>query len=130
MKKIVLLLVLSSFIHPSFGQTNHLENETTLLNCFYTNFKDNGAKLQNIIQTVETKLIAKGILKDRSGESYLNAFKDFENLQSVDIESFEVQGFITNAMKNQKIFDATGYRSCTGNNIKVGDLNESRMLKI
>ncbi|WP_298510228.1 hypothetical protein [uncultured Kordia sp.] len=127
-QKLSCVILLFSTMHI-FGQTEKYEKETIAMNCFRNGFKDNGAKLENLIQKAETLLIEKKLLKDGSGESYLNVFKNLEILKSSETVSLGVADFILNTMVKAKDFSFEKYKSCVSEMMNETGFKETRINK-
>ncbi len=110
-----------------FGQTGNFEKETAALNCFYNAFRDNGAKFKNIIQNAETTLIENKLLRDSSGESYLNFFRNLKKIESSDVKSLGIQDYIIKFMIGTNEFDKSKFEPCVKALRNSKGFTESRM---
>lgn len=129
MKKILLTLLCIGFCMLSYGQKNTFAKETAALNCFYISFKDGGVHLKNLLKKAEHALIEVGVLKDNSGESYLNIFKNLEVLDNIDLKSLGLLNLITEMMVAKKDFNMNTYKSCVEDIVDEEGFKESKAYK-
>lgn len=127
-QKLSCVILLFSTMHI-LGQTEKYEKETVAMNCFRNGFKDNGAKLENLIKKAETLLIEKKLLKDGSGESYLNVFKNLKTLKSSETVNLGVADFILNTMVKADDFIFEKYKSCISGMMNEIGFKESHINK-
>lgn len=102
LKLLSCLIVLSTSM-TVFGQDKSLETETAFMNCVYEALPDKGAKFRQVLNTAEKKLIEVKYLKDTKGASYVEIYKDIDNMFSPKLNDLgvatymlEIQGQLDN----------------------------------
>jgi len=94
-----------------FSQKHTLETETDFMNCFYKSLPDNGTAFKIILQKAEQKLIEKKFLKDGTGESYTELYKNLENIVDEELQNLGVLTYMAaiqeqmNTLENQKCME-------------------------
>ncbi|MEM6721550.1 MAG: biopolymer transporter ExbD [Bacteroidota bacterium] len=81
--------------NTSLAQNNTLETETAFMNCVYESLPDKGAEFKAILNNAEQQLIKLEFLKDGSGSSYVDVYKNLYKMFSKDLKDLGVASYMS-----------------------------------
>ena len=111
----------------SFAQNTAYELETRFMDCIYNLLDDEGAKLKELIQKSEQKLIKAKLLKDTSGESYMAFYENIETAIDGRLENLGISNLVVAALQGGE--NAQTYATCMNGILTDPTYKDSKLAK-
>lgn len=127
-KYIVIVLMLFSTL-TIFGQENSISKKVASLSCLYKSFKDQGEGMKKALKKGEELLIEKQLLKDASGESYMQLIKNITAINAQEKLNLGVLNYMKDEFEKGAV-SIEKYTSCLKNLEESEEYKASRIYKL